>query len=61
MNQKSMTGNLKQTFDLTELAKNLSVAMIIKEQPELSITQAEIFFWKEVRRIKDIASERYQK
>lgn len=55
--QKRMTDNLNKTFELIELAKNLSVARIIKDHPGITQQEAEILFWKEVRRIKNISSK----
>ena len=54
--QQIMSSNLKKTFELIELTKNLSVAKIMKENKNISRKDAEILFWKEVRRIKDMAS-----
>lgn len=54
--QQIMTSNLTKTFELIELTKNLSVAKIMQEHRNISRKDAEILFWKEVRRIKDIAS-----
>lgn len=55
--QKRMTDNLNKTFELIELAKNLSVARIIKDHPGITQQEAEILFWKDVRRIKNISSK----
>lgn len=54
--QKIMSANLTKTFELIELTKNLSIAKIMKEHGNISKKEAEILFWKEVHRIKDIAS-----
>lgn len=53
--QKIMADNLKKTFELIELSKNLSLAKIMKEK-NINKKEAEIVFWKEVRRIKNITS-----
>jgi len=54
--QKMMADNLKKTFELIELTKNLSVVKIMKEDTNITKNEAEILFWKEVHRIKDITS-----
>lgn len=54
--QKKMADNLKKTFELIELSKNLSIAKMMEEQPDLDKKKAEILFWKEIRRIKNITS-----
>lgn len=53
--QKIMVDNLKKTFELTEVSKNLSVARIMRDR-NIDKKKAEIAFWKEVRRIKNITS-----
>ena len=57
--QKNMTDNLKKTFELIELTKNLSVAKLMTENKDINKKEAEILFWKEVHRIKDITSGIY--
>ncbi|HPS58566.1 MAG TPA: hypothetical protein PK514_10720 [Spirochaetota bacterium] len=55
--QKRMTDNLDKTFELTELAKNLSIAKIMQDHPAISSKDVEILFWKDVHRIKNISSK----
>ncbi len=57
--QKTMSENLKKTFELIELTKNLSVAKIMTGNNNIDKKEAEIIFWKEVHRIKDITSGIY--
>ncbi len=57
--QKNMSDNLRKTFELIELTKNLSVAKIMTENKDINKKEAEILFWKEVHRIKDITSGIY--
>ncbi len=45
--------NLKKTFELIELCKALRIAAIRKKSPAMSIKEAEQYFWREVRMIKD--------
>lgn len=54
--QKRMQENLIKTFELIEVTKDLSIARIMQENPGISRKGAEVFFWKEVRRIKNINS-----
>jgi len=54
--QKIMYNNFKKTLELIELSKNLSIAKIMKEHAGINKNDAEIIFWKEVHRIKDISS-----
>lgn len=54
--QKEMIDNLKKTLELVELSKNLSIAKIMNENKGMNKKEAEVLFWKEVHRIKDISS-----
>ena len=54
--QKRMQDNLIKTFELIEVTKDLSIARIMQENPGISRKEAGVFFWKEVRRIKNINS-----
>lgn len=53
---KMMHDNFIKTIELIELTKNLSVAKIMKEHTGINTEEAEIIFWKEVHRIKNISS-----
>jgi hypothetical protein len=54
--QKIMYNNFKKTLELIELSKSLSIAKIMKDYSGINNKEAEIIFWKEVHRIKDISS-----
>jgi len=54
--QKIMYNNFKKTLELIELSKSLSIAKIMKDYSGINKKEAEITFWKEVHRIKDISS-----
>ena len=54
--QKIMYNNFKKTLELIELSKSLSIAKIMKDYSGINKKEAEIIFWKEVHRIKDISS-----
>lgn len=54
--QKIMYNNFKKTLELIELSKSLSIAKIMKDHSGINKKEAEIIFWKEVHRIKDISS-----
>lgn len=45
--------NFKKTFELIELARALRIGAIRKKFPAMSSREAEQYFWREVRMIKD--------
>lgn len=44
--QKKMADNLKKTFELIELSKNLSIAKMMEEQPDLDKKRLKYFSGK---------------
>lgn len=56
VDQEKMLDNLEKTFELIELSKNLSIAKIMQDHPDLDKKKAGILFWKEIHRIKNITS-----
>ncbi len=50
--------NLEKTFELIELTMSLRIAAIRKQFPAMSAEEAEGYFWREVREIKDAMLDR---